>query len=129
MEKKSAGSSDKSESKSSISSVKLIDDLLLGPLDKYEKYGKFPWKLLVHIIMLFLVTIEVSCTLVADIEYSSAFTTQLYQQFLTTDPASYMPPENNPHVELFNIDELRDFVNRTVSNYYFISRDVNLDYL
>ena len=30
---------------------------------------------------------------------------------------------------LYNINELRDFVNRTVTNYFYISRDDNLDYL
>ena len=39
-----------------MSSIPFEDDLVLGPLDKYEKYGKFPMKFLIHIIMLLLTT-------------------------------------------------------------------------
>lgn len=64
----------------------------MGPIDKYDKYGRFPWKFIVHIIMLFLTVGEVIIVLGPDLEYSTAFDAQLYQQFMTTDPSSFMPP-------------------------------------
>lgn len=71
--KSNDGGSDKQSLSSAASSVPFLDTLVLGPLDKYEKYGKFPWKLLVHIIMLFLVTLEVVVILVPDIDFSATF--------------------------------------------------------
>lgn len=50
----------------------------MGPLDKYEKYGRFPWKFIIHIIMLFLTAIEVILVIGPDLEYSTGFDTQLY---------------------------------------------------
>ena len=40
------------DSVSSVSSIPFAEDFLLGPLDKYTKYGYFPYKFVVHIIML-----------------------------------------------------------------------------
>ncbi|MFO0118467.1 MAG: hypothetical protein ACK521_12930 [bacterium] len=32
------------------------DKILLGPIEKYRKYNRFPWKFLFHIIMLVMTT-------------------------------------------------------------------------
>ena len=101
---------------------------MLGPLDKYVKYGRFPWKFVIHIIMLALTLIEVIIVVGPDLAYSTGFDTQLYQQFMTTDPNSFMPPENNPEVTIFNITQLKEFVNRTITNYYNIASNDNLDF-
>lgn len=61
-----------------MSSIPFQEDLVLGPLDKYEKYGRFPWKFIIHIIMLFLTAIEVILVIGPDLEYSTGFDTQLY---------------------------------------------------
>lgn len=65
-----------------------MDQLILGPIDKYDKHNKFPWKFLIHILMLVLTAIEVACIVSSDIEFSTALQSQIYQQFLTDDPAS-----------------------------------------
>ena len=38
--------------------------------------------------------------------------------FLTTDPDAIDPPEIDASVFLYNIDELRSYVIRTINNYY-----------
>lgn len=101
---------------------------MLGPLDKYVKYGRFPWKFIVHIIMLMLTVAMYFIVLSPDLHYSTAFYAQLYQQFMTTTPEDFTPPMNNPDVMLYNITELKLFVNRTVTNYYNIASDENLDF-
>ena len=40
-------------------SIPLKDKILLGPIEKYVKYGKFPFKLLLHILMLIFLTSQV----------------------------------------------------------------------
>jgi len=115
-------------SSESDDSIPFVDDIVLGPLDKYEKHSRFPWSFTVHIMMLILTCVEVAVILGPDIEYSTAFTAQLKQQFLTTDPNSFTPPMNGEHVVIYNITELREYVNRTVQNYFYLSDDNNLDF-
>lgn len=35
------------------------DSLVLGPIDKYVKYGRFPWKFVVHIVLMALTAWQV----------------------------------------------------------------------
>lgn len=39
--------------------IPLKDKILLGPIDKYRKYNRFPWKYLIHIMMIIMSTIQV----------------------------------------------------------------------
>jgi hypothetical protein len=63
-----------------------------------------------------------------DLDYSTAFYNQLYQQFMTLTPEDFTPPDNNPTVMVYNITQLREFVNRTVTNYYNLGSNDNLDF-
>ena len=68
--------------------------------------------------MLFLTTIEIIVVLGPDLKFSESVMQQIYQQFMVTDSLSYSPPTNDPHVELYDLDQLTSFINRTVTNYY-----------
>ena len=68
--------------------------------------------------MLFLTTIEIIVVLGPDLKFSESVMQQIYQQFMVTDSLAYSPPTNNPHVELYDFDQLYSFINRTVTNYY-----------
>lgn len=41
---------------------------------------------------------------------------------------SYTPPTNSPHIEIYDYTELYNFVNRTVTNYYYLNNVYNLDF-
>jgi hypothetical protein len=30
----------------------LKDKIMMGPLDKYQKYNRFPWKMIVHLLLI-----------------------------------------------------------------------------
>jgi len=47
---------------------------------------------------------------------------------MTTDPDDFVPLDNNPTVYLYNITELTMFVNRTVTNYFNLGSNDNLDF-
>jgi hypothetical protein len=79
-------------------------------------------------MMMILTFVAVLIILGPDLNYSVAFTAQMNQQFLTTDPEGFDPPMNKQTVMLYNITELRDYVNNTVSNYFYFSDDDNLDF-
>ena len=68
--------------------------------------------------MLVLTTIEIIVVLGPDLKFSESVMQQIYQQFMVTDSLSYSPPTNNPHVEIYDLDQLTSFINRTVTNYY-----------
>ena len=39
--------------------VPLRDRLILGPIDRYKKYGHFPYKFMIHIVMMLLTALQV----------------------------------------------------------------------
>ena len=39
--------------------ISLRDRIVLGPIDRYKKYNHFPWKLLIHILLVALTSIQV----------------------------------------------------------------------
>lgn len=103
--------------------IPLKDDLIMGPLDKYKKYGVFPWKMLIHTLLIVMVTAECLLVVQPEAEFAGSISDQLNQLFLTTDPDGYDPPEIGSRVMLFNIPEVTDYVNRTVTNYFDIKSD------
>ena len=68
--------------------------------------------------MLFLTTIEIIVVLGPDLKFSESVMQQIYHQFMVTDSLAHSPPTNNPHVEIYDLDQLTSFINRTVTNYY-----------
>lgn len=88
---------------SSISSIPFQDELVLGPIEKYERYAIFPWKFIIHIVMLLLTTFEIIIVLGPDLKFSEAVMQQIYQQFMIADETQpYSPPTNAPHVEIYD---------------------------
>ena len=41
--------------------ISLRDRIVLGPIDRYKKYNHFPWKLLIHILLVALVPSTMFC--------------------------------------------------------------------
>ena len=34
--------------------ISLKDKIVLGPIERYKKYNHFPWKLLLHMLLIFI---------------------------------------------------------------------------
>ena len=32
--------------------ISLKDKIVLGPIDRYKKYGHFPWKMMLHLMLI-----------------------------------------------------------------------------
>lgn len=47
------------ENKNGFKDIPIRDKILLGPIDKYRKYNNFPWKFLLHILMIIATTFQV----------------------------------------------------------------------
>ena len=69
------------------------DSLILGPVDKYVKFGIFPWKFMIHLVLLLLTAWQVLLQITPQTTYESQLFLTLNQLFLSSDPDSLDPPE------------------------------------
>ena len=79
------------------------DSLILGPIDKYIKYNIFPWKFIIHIVLMFLTAWQVVLQIRPITHYEAQFNLMMNQMFLSTDPEAFQPPEIGATVYLFDI--------------------------
>ena len=85
------------------------DNLILGPIDKYVKYNIFPWKFIVHLMLMLLTAWLVLLQVRPQTAYEAQIQMTINQLFLTKDYTTYDPPEIGGSVTLYSIDELRDY--------------------
>ena len=48
--------SSRPKEKTRYDEIPIKDKILLGPIDKYRKYNRFPWKYLFHIVVVVMTT-------------------------------------------------------------------------
>ena len=110
------------------------DSLILGPIDKYVRYGLFPWKFMVHVTLLFLTAAQVLMLLKPESAYQSQVSYLINDLFMTTDGGigSYSPELGNGEnpsaapITLYTIPDLVEFVNRTRNSYFFSLEEDNM---
>ena len=65
--------------------ISLKDKIVLGPIDRYKKYNHFPWKLIIHLLMIGFTSLQVIT--VVRIQTDIAFNAQeLYLKRFMTAP-------------------------------------------
>lgn len=52
-------SDDREDGLSVETSIPLKDSLFLSPIEKYKIYGRFPWKMIIHIFIVIVTTAQV----------------------------------------------------------------------
>lgn len=105
--------------------IPLVDKILLGPIDKYRKYNRFPWKFLLHIIMIIITTFQV--LYVTTYSSNFAYNARLYWNFLfMTAPDGTIMDVGQP-IYLYTTTSMIDFVQNTVDNYYALNSTVVFD--
>lgn len=89
-----------------------------GPLEKFISHGVFPWKLTVTILLV-IFTICQSVIIISRITtYHRAYIRTLYNLFL--DEGNKADSDYHKLVYLYSIDELRNQIKTSLSNYYNI---------
>lgn len=104
----------------------LHDRLYMLPLDKYEKYGRYPWKMTLHILLVVGTTLQILLILMRINTYSNAQILQWNQLFLDKD----VDADNTALIfsyNIFSLDKLEDYLKWTVDvrlmqNYYNIDK-------
>lgn len=100
----------------------LVDKLLLGDLEKYVRFDNFPWKLLVHIIVL----IFSSAQIMLIVNFTGLYSRSSHRVWLTQffDEEIEINTLDYDDVKFFyDISEFRDHIQKSVENYYAIGTE------
>ena len=92
---------------------------MLGPIDKYRKYNRFPWKFLVHITMCVVTTLQVIYVTQYSLDYAYNMRS-LFNNLFMTGPDGTVYTQGQ-HIMLYDIPTLQTFVQNTVDNYYSLN--------
>jgi hypothetical protein len=98
----------------------LIEKITLGPIEKYQKWNRYPWKMIIHMFIIVMTSLQVLITLQADTNYSRNQGRLLHRIFLTPEGEDDDLSDRRERY-LFTIDELKTFVRSSVNNYYTIN--------
>ena len=100
--------------------MNIRDRLYMPPLEKYEVYGRFPWKIALHLLLVALVT----CEIIVVVNRGAMYSLDQYRLwnllFQDNDTNGAAPSIINSY-NLFSRSELYEYVQQMVSRYY----DVN----
>jgi hypothetical protein len=97
----------------------LIDKITYGPIKKYKVYNRFPWKMMLHIVLLMVVTAQIILIIDHSGGYSRSEEAFFFDRFLNED-ADYNEVDFQKDRYFYSIEDLRDFVKESIDNYYGI---------
>jgi len=98
--------------------IPLRDRIILGPIDKYIIYDRFPWKFVMHILLILFTTLQVLYIFNTMTFYSGNQNATWEQLFLGGTDLD----EDGPY-QIFTVDDLTIFMQQTVDQYYEIGSD------
>ncbi|OMJ67754.1 hypothetical protein SteCoe_35005 [Stentor coeruleus] len=100
--------------------TRLKDRLYMAPLKKYEKYGKFPWKIIIQILLI----VFTSCQTLLVINQSTMYSYNQYtlwnKVFLNRDVEGSDTSITNSY-SIYRINQLLTVIQQTVERYYDIN--------
>lgn len=98
----------------------LKDKISLGPIEKYTIYNRFPYKLILHILLLILMSVLVSTSVQSSQGQLRAQQYVWYKKFLLNGEDEDVPvmDDFNRQKRLFSVSEVLDFVDASMTNYY-----------
>lgn len=99
------------------------DQMFLNPLEKYAIYNKFPFVLTVHLFLVIFTMYQLinNCS---ENEEGRHFKHFLYEMFLPLDDDNSDKDKTQfsyqQHLYIYNVEELKDVINKSLSNYFEI---------
>jgi len=97
----------------------LMDKITLGPIKKYKNYNRFPWKMMVHIVLVMVVTTQIVLVIQSSGGYSRSEEAFFFQTFLN-DQAEYNGVDFEKNRNFYSINEVREFINKSIDSYFNI---------
>eukprot|EP00347_Sterkiella_histriomuscorum_P022333 403330850 len=100
--------------------IPLNDQIRMGALQKYKKYNLFPWKMIVHLIIVFLTTLQILAVVETTGGYSLTQSNLFYYSFLNSegDDAQYNKQDIVYQKYIYSRTQLKAIVLQSVQNYY-----------
>ena len=99
------------------------DQMFLNPLEKYAIYNKFPFVLTLHIFLVIFLMYQLINNMTEN-EEGRYFKHFLYEMFLPLDDSNSGKEKTGftyqQHLYIYNIDGLKDIINKSLTNYFDI---------
>lgn len=97
------------------------DKITLSPIDKYRIYGKFPWKMLIHIMLILATTMQAIVVINATTDYCRGQERVYYNIFISD---SEKEDPDYPRVNyIYSITQLREHLSWSIENYFKLSEN------
>lgn len=93
--------------------IPIKDSLYLSPIDKYKYYGKFPWKLIIHILLLICTSAQAVLILSATTQYTRAQERIFYDNFVTDIEKTDL--DFSRYTYLFTVEELQKSIQSSIN--------------
>ena len=97
----------------------LIDRIMLGPIEEYEK-GRFPWRFLMHIMVLIFSTLQIYLVVDNVVAYSRAENRIFYDLFFDEQIDGSEFDYTNSVKFHYTVSELYSHIKESIDNYYDI---------
>lgn len=93
--------------------IPIKDTLYLSPIDKYKIYGRFPWKMILHFLLVIGTSAQAILIINSTTQYTRAQERIFFDSFV--DEIDKTDLDYSRYTYLFNIQELKDSVTKSVS--------------
>ncbi|GMH56905.1 hypothetical protein TrRE_jg2546 [Triparma retinervis] len=100
----------------------ISETLLLSPWEKFAKYNKFPFKFTIHLLLLFLVTLQVIVFNLQDAVYSRTMHTGFKYYFMPSDNDTIGNPNPEEFTFLYSINETLAAIQGVSDGFWQMSR-------
>jgi hypothetical protein len=101
--------------------VPLKDDLFLSPIEKYKIYGRFPWKMIIHIFLVIVTTAQGIMTIAGTTQYTRAQERLFYNFFVADSDRTDLDYSRKTY--LYSVSQLRDHLKLSLGNFYNIQSE------
>lgn len=103
------------------------DELFLSPIQKFQIYNKFPWKLLLHCLLVIGTTSQI---FIVNYSYPRAQERTLYHKFLSEDDKTQLSFQRYKY--LYTVNDIKEHLKNSIEKYNSISdesfEDITLSY-
>lgn len=101
----------------------LLDKLYMPPIKKYEVYGKFPWKMVIHILLVMMTTAQIVLIVSASSAYSYHQTILWKKLFIVRDVSPGYGQNDLPSglYKVYSAEQLHTFLTSSMEIFYNIN--------
>jgi hypothetical protein len=88
----------------------------MGPIEKFEKFGRFPTKMIVHLLLVIFTTCQAVLIVAEHNKYSRSQERFLYNMFIDSDDKRQV--DYNRVAYLYSVEDVKNHVRGSVNNFY-----------